>query len=89
MFNGHSSSVREVLWFFSFFQIRILRLKEVNLLKDTLLISGLARSQMGSVKNHRVGHYIISLPRGSLVSVVEMGESGQGDGFGRDKHGIW
>lgn len=42
LFDGHSNSVREVLWFFSFFQIRRLRFKEVNLLKDTL-VSGLAR----------------------------------------------
>lgn len=41
LFDGHSNSVREVLWFFSFFQMR-LRFKEVNLLKDTL-VSGLAR----------------------------------------------
>lgn len=68
--------MREVLWFFSFFQIRMFRLKEVNLLEDTLLISGLARSESRWAQSRitGVGYYIIAFPRGSLVSVVEMGE---------------
>lgn len=89
LFNGHNSSVRERLWFFSFFQIRRLRLKEVNLLKD-ILVSGLARSESrwAHSRTSGVGHYIIYYLRGSSASVVEMGKSEQG-GFGRDQHGIW
>lgn len=71
LFNGHNNSVRVVLWLFSF-QLRRLRLKEVNLLKDTQLVDDFAKYEFrwAHSRTSAFGGYIIYLLRGSLVSLV-------------------